>query len=133
MLFFKILIGLPLITVLLVFAFVNNETATFSRWPTDIEVTVSQSVIITLIYTLGYIAGWFSAWLSYSPIRRALRNQKKQNRKMSKEQEKLTKEVEGLRDNIDELKASAPSEAPLTFIQRLKSIFKSDKSLSEGK
>ncbi len=133
MLFFKILIGLPLITILLVFAFVNNDMATFSLWPTDIEVTVSQSVIIILLYALGYIAGWFFTWLSYSPIRRALRNQKKQNRKMSKEQEKLTKEVEGLRDNIDELKASTTTEAPLTFVQRLKRIFKSDKSIPESK
>lgn len=130
MLFFKILIGLPLTIILLVFAFVNNDMATFSLWPTDIEVTVSQSVIIILLYALGYLAGWFFTWLSYAPIRRALRNQKKQNRKMTKEQEKLTKEVEGLRDNIDELKSAAPAEPKTNWLQK---IFRFNSSSQESK
>lgn len=109
MFFFKLLLGLPLLVILLVFAFVNNDMTVFSLWPTNIEITVSQSVMIIALYSLGYIAGWFFTWLSYSPIRRALRNQKRQNRKITKEQEKLTKEVEGLRGNIDELKAAVPS------------------------
>lgn len=124
--FFRILIGIPLIVALLVFAFTNNDMSTFSLWPTDIEVTVSQSVMIILLYALGYIAGWFFTWVSYSPIRRALRDQKKQNRKIAKEQEKLNKEVEGLRGNIDELKAAVPPEPALTLWQRFKKIFKRD-------
>jgi len=130
MLFFKILLGIPILVVLLVFAFVNNDMVTFSLWPTDIEITISQSAMIIALYALGYIAGWFFTWLSYSPIRRALRIQKKQNRKMTKEQEKLTKEVEGLRGNIDELKSNTPSKPDIGFAQRLKNIFKSAKSES---
>lgn len=124
MLFFKILIGLPLIAVLLIFAFVNNDMTVFSLWPTDIEVTISQSVMIILLYFLGYLAGWFFTWLSYAPIRRALRNQKKQNRKITKEQEKLTKEVEDLRGNIDELKTITPNEKKSGIFERLKNSFK---------
>ncbi len=120
MFFFKILLGLPLIVVLLVFAFVNNDMTVFSLWPTNIEITVSQSVMIIALYSLGYIAGWFFTWLSYSPIRRALRSQKRQNRKITKEQEKLTKEVEGLRGNIDELKASVPVEEKNGLLKRFK-------------
>ncbi len=125
MFFFKILLGLPLIVILLVFAFVNNDMTVFSLWPTDIEITISQSVMIIALYSLGYIAGWFFTWLSYSPVRRALRNQKKQNRKITKEQEKLSKEVEGLRGNIDELKAAVPTEEKSGMFSRFRKIFKS--------
>lgn len=125
MMFFKILIGLPIIVALLVFAFVNNNMVEISFWPTDIEATISLSVLIVLLYALGYIIGWFFSWLSYAPIRRALRAQKKQNRKMSKEQEKLSKEVEGLRGNIDELKAAAPKPEKPSFLAKLKGLFRS--------
>ena len=124
MIIFKLLIGLPITVALLVFAFVNNNMVELSLWPTEIEITISQSVLIVLLYALGYLVGWFFTWISYSPIRRALRDQKKQNRKIAKEQEKLNKEVEGLRGNIDELKAAVPPEPALTLGQRLKKLFK---------
>ncbi len=106
--FIKALIGLPLALVVLVFAFVNNDMATFSLWPTGIEITVSLSVAIVFLVILGYIIGWLFAWLSYAPVRRDLRKQKKHNKKLFKEQERLTKEVEGLNGNIESLKASVP-------------------------
>lgn len=132
MLFFKILIGLPLIVALLVFAFVNNNMVELSLWPTDLEVTISQSVLIVLLYALGYIAGWFFTWVSYAPVRRHLRAQRRENRKMSKEQEKLSKEVEDLRGNIDVLKANTPAEVKPSFFKRLKNMFKSDSQNSQG-
>lgn len=106
--FVKALLSLPLIFIILVFAFVNNDMATFSLWPTGIEITVSLSVAIVFLVIVGYMLGWFFTWLSYSQVRAALRNQKKQNKKLCKEQEKLAKEVEGLHGNIESLKASAP-------------------------
>lgn len=131
MIIFKLLIGLPITVALLVFAFVNNNMVELSLWPTEIEITISQSVLIVLLYALGYLVGWFFTWLSYSSIRSALRNQKKQNRKIAKEQEKLTKEVEGLRGNIDVLKASIPPEEVFTWWQKFKKIFHSDSKLSK--
>ena len=106
--FIKALIGLPLAFVILVFAFVNNDMATFSLWPTGIEITVSLSVVIVFLIIIGYIIGWLFTWLSYSEVRSALRMHKKQNKKLSIEQEKLVKEVEGLHGNIETLKASVP-------------------------
>ena len=128
--FVKTIIGLPLAFALLVFAFVNNDMATFSLWPTAIEITVSLSVAIVFLVLVGYFIGWLFAWLSYAPIRKALKNQKKQNKKLTKEQEKLTKEVEGLQTNIDSLKAvNTPEEPKDTWQKKFKRIFGS-KSVS---
>lgn len=121
--FLRALIGVPLVFVILVFAFVNNDMATFSLWPTDIEITISLSVAIVFFILFGYFVGWISAWASYSPVRSALRKHKKQNIKLVKEQEKLAKEVEGLHDNIEMLKASAPVEEKASFKEHLKNMF----------
>lgn len=126
--FIKALIGLPLAFVILVFSFVNNDMATFSLWPTAIEITVSLSVAIIVLIVFGYIIGWIFAWLSYSEIRKALRVQKKQNKKLSKEQEKLSKEVEGLQGNIETLKANIPAESKISFKESLKNFFKPKKT-----
>lgn len=125
--FIKALIGLPLVFIILVFAFVNNDMAVFSLWPTNIEVTVSLSVAIVFFVLIGYVMGWFFSWLSHVPVRGALRAQKKQNKKLSKEQEKLVKEVEGLHGNIEDLKASARlqqnDEKKRSIKERLKQAF----------
>jgi uncharacterized integral membrane protein len=120
--FIKALIGIPLILVFLIFAFVNNDMANFSLWPTDIEITVSLSVAIVFLVMAGYVAGCFFSWLSYAPIRRSLRQQKKQNKKLSREQQKLSKEVEGLQGNLDTLKAAVPPEPKLSIKDKIKQI-----------
>ncbi len=121
--FVKALIGLPLAFVILVFAFVNNDMATFSLWPTGIEITVSLSVAIVFFIIVGYIIGWMFTWLSYASIRKALKTEKKQNKKLSKEQEKLVKEVEGLQGNIEALKTSSFVEEKISWKERLKNFF----------
>lgn len=88
--FIKLLIGLPLVVVILVFAFVNNDLATFNLWPFYVEITVSQSVAIVSFVVFGYILGKVSSWMSYAPVRAQLRKQKKENKKLNKEQQKLT-------------------------------------------
>lgn len=121
--FIKALIGLPLSFIVLVFAFVNNDMATFSLWPTGIEITVSLSVAIIFFIIVGYIIGWMFAWISYASVRKALRTEKKQNKKLSKEQEKLVKEVEGLQGDIDNLKITPFSENKVTFMAKIKKFF----------
>ena len=105
--FIKMLIGLPLLVVILVFAFVNNDMATFNLWPFYIEITVSQSVAIVFLLFFGFIWGKFDSWLSYSPVRRALRQQKKANKKLNKEQLKLSEKVSDLEGSITSLKEEA--------------------------
>lgn len=102
--FVKMLIGLPLLIVILVFAFVNNDLATFNLWPFYLEVTVSLSVAIVFFIFLGFVLGEFFSWLSYAPVRKALRSQRKQNKRLSKEQQKLVKEMECLHTNLETLK-----------------------------
>ena len=96
--FIKMLIGLPLLVVILVFAFVNNDLAVFNLWPFYIEITVSLSVAIVFFIFFGFVLGELFSWMSYAPVRKALRSQRKQNRKLSKEQQKLVKEMENLHE-----------------------------------
>ena len=109
--FIKMLIGLPLIIVVLIFAFVNNDLVSFNLWPFYIEITVSQSVAIVFLLFFGFIWGKFDSWLSYSPVRRALRQQKKTNKKLNKEQLKLSEKVSGsitsLKEEAKDAKAAA--------------------------
>ncbi len=127
----KLIMGLPLLFILLVFAFVNNDMVTFSLWPLGFELTVSLSVAIVFLVFIGYLMGSFFTWLSYSPVRTSLRNHKKENKKLSKEQEKLVKEMEGLHSNIENLKVARHVEAPLNWKEKIKRAFGFKKSASD--
>lgn len=121
--FIKILIGLPLLIVILIFSFVNNDLATFNLWPFYFEVTVSLSVAIVFFILLGFVMGLFWMWMSYAPVRKALRQQKKQNKKLSKEQQKLAEKVSGLQSDLDTMKAVEAAKPKPSFGQRLKKLF----------
>lgn len=125
--FIKMLIGLPLIIVILIFAFVNNDLATFNLWPFYVEVTVSLSVAIVFFIVMGFVWGKIDSWMSYAPMRKSLRHQKKQNKKLSKEQLKLAREVEGLQVNISTLKEKEVVAPKPSFKERLAKFFKSRK------
>ncbi len=125
--FIKMLIGIPLLAVILVFAFVNNDLATFSLWPFYVEITVSLSVAITFLIFCGFIIGWFFTWLSYAPVRKALRKQKKQNRKLSKEQQKLAREMENLHENLASLKELEEQMPKPSLGEKVKKLFRSSK------
>lgn len=127
MAFIKTLIRLIVLAVVLYFAFINNELAMFDLWPFEIEVTVSLSVAIVFFVLFGFIWGKFDSWFAYSPLRSALRHQKKQNKKLTKEQEKLTKEVEGLQGDITELKEKEASQPKPPLKQRIAAWFKRKK------
>ncbi len=122
--FIKLLIGLPLIVVITVFAFVNNDLATFNLWPFYIEITVSLSVAIIFFILIGFLWGKLFSWLSYAPVRKALRQQKKQNKKLNKEQMKLVKEVENLHGDLEILKEKTPKPQKLSLQDKIKRFFK---------
>ncbi len=121
--FLKMLIGLPLLAVIVVFSFVNNDLVNFSLWPFYIEITVSLSVAIVFFILVGFIIGWFFTWLSYSPVRSALRLQKKQNKKLNKEQQKLTKEMEDLHVNLASLKELEAQKPKPSFSAKFRGLF----------
>lgn len=120
----KMLIALPLLIIILVFAFVNNDLATFNLWPFYFEVEISLSVAIVFLIFFGFVIGNLFSWLSYAPVRKALRQQKKQNKRLNKEQIKLVKEKEGLLVNIENLKSDDVSPPKPSFKVRFKNFFK---------
>ena len=110
--FVKTLIGLPVIAVLLIFAFVNNDLATFSLWPFSAEITVSQSVAVLFFVIFGFLLGNFFSWLSYAPLRKDLKKQKKANKKLSKQQQILADTVSGLQGDLEQVKAEKEALMP---------------------
>lgn len=128
--FVKMLIGLPLLIVILVFAFVNNDLATFNLWPFYLEVTVSLSVAIVFFIFLGFVLGEFFSWLSYAPVRKALRSQRRQNKRLSKEQQKLVKEVECLHTNLETLKEQENLAPRKSLKDRFVSLFRRRKDIA---
>lgn len=122
--FIKMLIGIPLLVVILIFAFVNNDLANFSLWPFGLEITVSLSVAIVFLIFLGFVIGGFFSWLSYAPVRKALRKQKKQNKRLSKEQQKMLKEMEGLHENLASLKELEDKMPKPSLGEKFKGMFR---------
>jgi|GEM_PF-247157 len=96
----KMIIGLPLLIAIAIFAFMNNDMVTFDFWPFTTKVTISQSVAIVFFLLFGYFVGKLDSWLSYAPLRRALRSQLKQNRKLNEQQVKLCEKVEVLKEDL---------------------------------
>ena len=110
--FIKAIIGLPLLVIILIFAFVNNDLATFSLWPFSIEITVSLSVAVLFFIIFGFLLGNFFSWMSYAPVRKDLRNQKKKNKKLSKQQKILADTVSDLQGNLEQIKAEKEAQKP---------------------
>jgi uncharacterized membrane protein YciS (DUF1049 family) len=108
----KILIGLPIFIIIAVFAFVNNDLATFNLWPLSIEVTVSLSVAVIFFVLLGFFLGSFFSWLSHAPLRKDLRKQKKKNKKLSKQQQELAETVSDLQGSLEQVKAEKQALMP---------------------
>lgn len=128
--FLKLIIGLPLIIIIAVIAFMNNEMVSINLWPFYLEINATLSVVIVVLVLFGYLVGKIDAWMSYAPMRLSLRKQKRQNKKLSAEQQKLVEKVEGLKENLENIKAPAIQEEPKPSVanqlkQKLSGLFKS--------
>lgn len=110
--FIKAIIGLPLLVIILIFAFVNNDLATFSLWPFSIEITVSLSVAVLFFIIFGFLLGSFFSWMSYAPVRKDLRKQRKKNKKLSKQQKILADTVSDLQGNLEQIRAEKEAQKP---------------------
>lgn len=123
--FFKFLFWLPVLLSVIVFSSYNNQMMSFNLWPFITEVKISGSLAIVGLIVFGYVVAKIDSWFSYSPIRRALSSQKKQNKALDKKQKELTQTISGLQENISTLKAmnSVETEAK-SFMQGLKNMFK---------
>jgi cell division protein FtsB len=106
--FIKVIVGLPIIILIVVFAFGNNSSSSvvdlgFDLFGLNIMARLDLAVILLVIF--GYIMGRVDAWISYAPLRRTLRAQLKQNKKLSQQQQKLSEEVQGLKGTIENSKS----------------------------
>lgn len=130
--FIKMLVGLPILIIILIFAFVNNDLATFNLWPFYFEITVSLSVAVVFFILLGFVLGLAWMWMSYAPVRKALRQQKKKNKKLSKEQRKLVEKVSGLQSNLETIKAVEATKPKPSIKEKLKAAFARKKNDGEA-
>lgn len=130
--FVKMLVELPILIIILIFAFVNNDFVSFSLWPFFIELTVSQSVVIVVLILFGFLMGKLDSYISYAPLRKALRQQRKANRRLNKEHQRLSEKVSNLEDNLvslkEENKTVKENEPKLSLGEKVKNLFHSKKN-----
>ena len=121
--FVRRLIGIPLIIVVIVFAVINNDFATFTLKPFDIDITVSLSVLILILFLAGYMLGRLDGYVANAPLRSALRTHKKTNKALSKEHEKLHATVSDLQENIEYLKSKEPETPKVSLKEKMSNFF----------
>ena len=134
----RYLINIPFLAVLVWVLFDAHPTEKgieFSFLPKEYIKTV-PALFIFFLY--GYIYARIDAWFTYYPLRRALRQQRKQNKVLNKEQAKLNATVNGLKQNIvglQEKNNAITAEAPKNddkqyfggFLNRIRNIFSAKK------
>jgi uncharacterized integral membrane protein len=62
--FFAWVIGLPIIVIAVFFAISNQETTTFSLWPTQYAYDMPMFWAVEGAFVIGLILGVFFAWLA---------------------------------------------------------------------
>jgi len=108
--FLYYLLEIPLIVAavwLVVNANTENEVFNFELWPLESEIQINTKLTLCLFLLFGFIWAKINSWFAYSPLRQALRSQKKANKALNKEQEKLNETVNGLQKNIVGLQEKA--------------------------
>lgn len=129
--FFRFIIGIPLIVAVAVVAFMNNEMVSINLWPFYLNIQATLSIVIIALVVFGYIVGKLDSWAAYSPLRSALRSQRRQNKRLNVEQQKLAQKFEGLKENLENMKAVENSTNGATktskfelFKQKMSGLFK---------
>ncbi len=134
----KLIIGLPLLILLAVFTFGNNSSSEIIDLGFEflgIKISARLDLVIIILLVFGYVMGRFDSWLSNSSLRKKLRSQTKQNKKLNEQQQKLSVEVEELKETIDSVKPEVDEEPTISFATKLdntkekfKNIFKKKSS-----
>ncbi len=122
--FIRRLIGIPLIIIVIIFAVINNDFATFTLKPFNLDITVSLSVLILVLFFAGYLLGRLDSFAANAPLRAQLRHQKKTNKVLNKEHEKLHETVSSLQENLEHLKNKEAAAPKVPFKQKFSEFFK---------
>ena len=129
--FIRRLIEIPLIIIVIIFAVINNDFATFTLKPFDLDITVSLSVLILVLFFAGYLLGRLDAFVSNAPLRAQLHQQKKTNKALNKEHEKLHEKFSNLQEDLETLKQKESKEPAVPFKQRMANFFSFKKNNEE--
>lgn len=121
--FLRKIIEIPLIIIVVVFAVINNDFATFNLKPFDLDITVSLSVLILVLFFAGYLLGRFDAFVANAPLRANLREQKKANKALNKEHEKLNAKFSDLKEDWEELKNKETAAPKISFKEKVAKFF----------
>lgn len=121
--FIRHLIEIPLILVVIIFAVINNDFATFNIKPFNLDITVSLSVLILVLFFAGYLLGRLDAFVANAPLRAQLRLQKKANKALNKEHEKLHEKFSSLQENFEVLKHQEPKAPKVPFKEKVAGFF----------
>jgi lipopolysaccharide assembly protein A len=98
----RLLIALPLLIILVLFALSNTARVPLSFWPTDYALEVPLSIAILVAAGIAFLIGAFVVWLNELAQRRRARH--------------AEQHVRQLEEQVRELKArlGAPSMPPAT-------------------
>lgn len=121
--FIRRLIEIPLVIIVIIFAVVNNDFATFTLKPFNVDITISLSVLILILFFAGYLLGRLDSFVANSPLRSQLKAHKKTNKALNKEHEKLHATVSNLQENIELLKQKENTEPKVPFKEKLSNFF----------
>ena len=121
--FIRRLIEIPLIIIVIIFAVVNNDFATFTLKPFNIDITISLSVLILILFFTGYLLGRLDSYVAHSPLRSQLKAHKKTNKALNKEHEKLHATVSNLQENIELLKQKESAEPTVPLKEKISNFF----------
>ena len=119
--FIRRLIGIPLVIIVIVFAVINNDFATFTLKPFNIK--ISLNVLILILFFSGYLLGRLDGYVANAPVRSQLKIHKKTNKALNKEHEKLHATVSNLQENIEYLKNKEPETPKITLKEKMSNFF----------
>jgi uncharacterized integral membrane protein len=69
----RVLIALPFLLVLILFALSNRQPVTLAFWPTDFALTMPLSLAILLAMALAFLLGALFVWIPGLAVRRRAR------------------------------------------------------------
>lgn len=121
--FIRRLIQIPLVIMVIIFAVINNDFATFNLKPFNLNITISLSVLILILFFSGYLLGRLDSFVANAPLRASLRQQKKANKALNKEHEKLNEKFSDLQENLESIKNQKQQEPKIPLKQRFSEFF----------
>ena len=91
MAFLRWLIALPLIVIIVYFAFSNPQIVTLTWSPFHQKIETALYIIALTFFTIGIFIGIITSWFTTGGVRKERRHLKKQYKILEKELNKITK------------------------------------------